>query len=62
MAIPRQLAFTLGHGESFAREDLLEGASNAAALALIERWPDWPSRIVALIGPQDGSYRRLPAR
>ena len=61
MAIPRQLAFTLGHGESFAREDLLEGASNAAALALIERWPDWPSRIVALIGPEGAGKSHLAA-
>jgi len=51
---PRQLALALGHAASFAREDFLEGPSNAAALALIERWPDWPDRAVALVGP-DGS-------
>ena len=32
---PRQLALALDHSESFAREDFLEGPSNAAALALI---------------------------
>ena len=35
---PRQLVLALGHAESFARDDFLAGPSNAAALALIERW------------------------
>ena len=61
MAAPRQLALALGHGESFAREDLLEGPSNAAALALIERWPDWPARIVALVGPEGAGKSHLAA-
>lgn len=61
MRPPRQLAFSLGHGESFAREDLLEGASNAAALALIDRWPDWPARIVALVGPEGAGKSHLAA-
>jgi chromosomal replication initiation ATPase DnaA len=61
MAVPRQLAFSLGHDESFAREDLLEGPSNAAAMALIERWPDWPARIVALVGPEGAGKSHLAA-
>jgi len=51
---PRQLALTLSHPQSFAREDFLSGPSNAVALALVEAWPDWPARAVALVGP-DGS-------
>ena len=31
---PRQLALTLEHAESFAREDFLTGPSNESALAL----------------------------
>ena len=61
MAPPRQLALALGHGESFAREDLLEGPENAAALKLIEQWPDWPSRTVALVGPQGSGKSHLAA-
>ena len=34
----------LDHAESFARDDFLGGPSNAAALALIDSWPDWPNR------------------
>ena len=49
---PRQLALALDHAESFAREDFLSGRGNAAALALMDSWPDWPSRAVALIGPE----------
>jgi chromosomal replication initiation ATPase DnaA len=51
-AYPRQLAFALGHRESFAADDFIAGESNAAARALMERWPDWPHRVMALIGPE----------
>jgi chromosomal replication initiation ATPase DnaA len=46
---------------SFAREDFLRGPSNAEALNLVERWPDWPDRIVALIGPQGSGKSHLAA-
>lgn len=58
---PRQLVLALDHAESFAREDFLEGPSNAAALALIERWPDWPTRTMALIGPEGSGKSHLAA-
>ncbi len=61
MATPRQLALALGHDESFAREDLLEGSANAAALALIEQWPNWPARIVALVGPEGAGKSHIAA-
>jgi chromosomal replication initiation ATPase DnaA len=49
---PRQLTLDLEHAESYARDDFLGGPSNAAALTLIDSWPDWPNRVVALIGPE----------
>ncbi len=58
---PRQLVLALNHAESFAREDFLRGPSNAAALTLIDRWPDWPDRIVALIGPEGSGKSHLAA-
>lgn len=58
---PRQLALALDHSVSFAREDFLSGPSNIAALTLIERWPDWPDRIVALIGPEGSGKTHLAA-
>jgi chromosomal replication initiation ATPase DnaA len=58
---PRQLALALDHAESLAREDFLAGPSNAAALALIERWPDWPSRTILLRGPEGSGKSHLAA-
>jgi chromosomal replication initiation ATPase DnaA len=58
---PRQLALSLDHVESFAREDFLGGPSNAAALTLIDSWPDWPSRMVALVGPEGSGKSHLAA-
>jgi len=57
----RQLVLALGHAESFAREDFIAGPSNAPALALIDRWPDWPGRIVALVGEQGAGKSHLAA-
>jgi chromosomal replication initiation ATPase DnaA len=61
MNVPRQLALALPHAESFAREDFLSGASNEGALAMIERWPDWPDRALALIGPEGSGKSHLAA-
>ena len=58
---PRQLALALNHAESFAREDFLVGPPNEEALALIERWPDWPDRIMLLIGPEGSGKSHLAA-
>jgi chromosomal replication initiation ATPase DnaA len=58
---PRQLALALEHAESFAREDFLSGACNAAALALIESWPQWPNRAVVLTGPEGSGKSHLAA-
>jgi chromosomal replication initiation ATPase DnaA len=56
---PRQLVLALDHPVSFAREDFLEGPSNAAALSLIESWPDWPNRVMALTGPEGAGKSHL---
>ena len=61
MSAPRQLALALPHAESFAREDFLTGSSNGTALAMIERWPDWPDRALALTGPEGSGKSHLAA-
>jgi chromosomal replication initiation ATPase DnaA len=56
---PRQLALALDHAESYAREDFLSGPCNADALALIDSWPDWPARAIALVGPEGSGKTHL---
>jgi chromosomal replication initiation ATPase DnaA len=56
---PRQLAFALPHAESLTRDNFLEGPANAAALALIDNWPDWPNRIMLLTGPEGSGKSHL---
>jgi chromosomal replication initiation ATPase DnaA len=51
----------LPHEESLSRDDFLEGPANAAALALIDRWPDWPNRIMLLCGPEGSGKSHLAA-
>ncbi len=46
-----QLALTLPHCAAMTREDFLVGAANAEAVAVIDAWPQWPSRVVLLAGP-----------
>jgi len=58
---PTQLALALQHAESHAREDFLAGPSNAGALDLIERWPDWPERTMLLVGPEGSGKSHLAA-
>lgn len=58
---PRQLALALPHAESLSRDDFLEGPANAAALGLIDSWPDWPNRIMLLAGPEGSGKSHLAA-
>jgi chromosomal replication initiation ATPase DnaA len=58
---PRQLAFALPHAESLTRDNFLEGPANAAGLSLIEAWPDWPNRVMLLVGPEGSGKSHLGA-
>jgi len=58
---PRQLAFALPHAESLGRDDFLEGPANAAGLALIDSWPEWPHRVMWLAGPEGSGKSHLCA-
>lgn len=58
---PRQLALALPHAESLSRDNFLEGPANAQALALIDAWPDWPNRVMMLVGPEGSGKSHLAA-
>jgi chromosomal replication initiation ATPase DnaA len=56
---PRQLALALPHAESFTRDNFLEGPANTAGLALVDSWPDWPNRVMLLVGPEGSGKSHL---
>jgi len=58
---PRQLAFVLPHEESLTRDNFLEGPANAAALGMVDAWPEWPSRTMVLTGPEGSGKSHLAA-
>jgi len=59
MTPPRQLVLELPHRAAFGREDFLVTDSNAAAVAMIDRWPDWPAHGVLLVGPSGSGKSHL---
>lgn len=60
-SVPHQLALALAYTESHAPDDFLEAPCNAMGLALVERWPDWADRAVALVGPEGSGKTHLAA-
>ncbi|BBF93272.1 HdaA/DnaA family protein [Blastochloris tepida] len=61
LAAPHQLVLDFGQPPSFVREDFVSAPCNADALALIERWPHWPDRAVALVGSEGTGKSHLTA-
>lgn len=57
--VPRQLPLDLGHAPGLSRDDLVVSAANRDAVALVERWPDWPSPVVILAGPPGSGKSHL---
>ena len=47
----RQLPLTLPHKAAMTRADFLVGTANAAAVAMVDTWPQWPTPAVLLAGP-----------
>lgn len=58
---PRQMALDLTLPESLSRDDFLAAPCNQTALGLVESWPDWPARVVALVGPPGAGKSHLGA-
>ncbi len=47
---PEQLVFELPHRTAMGLEDFLVSDSNAAAVNLVDRWPDWPIGAAVIAG------------
>jgi len=54
-----QLTLDLRHPAAFGRADFMVSAGNAAALAAVERWPNWPQRVLVLHGPAGSGKTHL---
>ncbi len=55
----RQLPLSLDHPPAFGRENFLVAPCNAEAVALIDRWPDWPQSLLVLCGPAGAGKSHL---
>src|SRR6266403_937043 len=47
-----QFVLEFAHRPAFGAEDFLVAPSNEAAIALLDRWPDWSASAVLLHGPR----------
>lgn len=57
----RQLVLELPHRPALGRGDFLVAPCNEAAVAWIDRWPDWPAPGLALYGPRGSGKSHLAA-
>jgi chromosomal replication initiation ATPase DnaA len=56
---PEQLVLELPHRQALGAEDFLVSGSNQAALALVDRWPDWPAQAAIVAGPERSGKSHL---
>lgn len=58
---PRQFPLDLPHSARLGAEDFLVARPNQGAYALVTAWPDWPDRIVLLVGDEGAGKSHLAA-
>jgi chromosomal replication initiation ATPase DnaA len=56
---PQQLVLDLPHRTALDAEDFLVSEANAAAVAFVDRWPDWPHWAVVVTGPEGSGKTHL---
>jgi len=57
--VTRQLPLEFGHDPASGRDDLIVSDRLNAAVAIVDRWPDWPSPVVILAGPTGSGKSHL---
>ncbi|WP_340159768.1 DnaA regulatory inactivator HdaA [uncultured Hoeflea sp.] len=55
----RQLPLEFDHDAASSRDDLIVSDRLSAAVAIVDRWPDWPSPVVVLAGPTGSGKSHL---
>ncbi|WP_417407756.1 DnaA regulatory inactivator HdaA [Hoeflea sp.] len=55
----RQLPLEFDHDPATGRDDLIVSDRLSAAVAIVDRWPDWPSPVVVLAGPAGSGKSHL---
>ncbi len=54
-----QLPLAFEHGSATGRDDLLVSERMAAAVSIVDAWPNWPSPVVILTGPEGSGKSHL---
>jgi chromosomal replication initiation ATPase DnaA len=56
---PEQLPLEFRHEAASGRDDLVISDPVSAAASIIDRWPDWPSPVVIITGPEGSGKSHL---
>ena len=56
---PEQLPLDFRHDPATGRDDLVISDPVSAAASIIDRWPDWPSPVVIITGPEGSGKSHL---
>ena len=59
MSGARQLVLDLPVRPALGRDDFFVAPANAMAVAMVDRWPDWPMRRLAVVGPPGAGKTHL---
>lgn len=61
MSTAVQIPLALPHREALDGDDFFVSPSNQAAVHWIDRWPDWPGRMLLVVGPYGAGKSHLAA-
>ena len=59
MGKPEQLPLEFRHEAARGRDDLVISDPVSAAASIVDRWPDWPSPVVVITGPEGSGKSHL---
>ena len=59
MGKPEQLPLEFRHEAASGRDDLVISDPVSAAASIVDRWPDWPSPVVVITGPEGSGKSHL---